>query len=133
MSDSWGNTPEGILTGHLGAFGDFDECIGIKATNLTVYNKMFPGISKSFEGRYCTSIILDHGSAMAALEGDTGIYIAEEGEEEVEHNVRVNRAVSVEEFLVSCLLQRLIVYSGKQAIEPRGLDSRIKLCTSILC
>jgi hypothetical protein len=43
--DAWGKQPtEGILTGHLNALGDFDECIGID--------------EEAFRGLYCTAYLV---------------------------------------------------------------------------
>jgi hypothetical protein len=48
--DSWGKIPEGILSGHLNTFGDWDECVGVRSPSV-------PG-KVSFRGSYCfTSLI----------------------------------------------------------------------------
>lgn len=96
VADAWGKLPEGILSGHVGAFGDFYECIEMEVSNLTLYNKKYPSVSKSFEGLYCTSYILDYATAMAAAGRPMG-------QESTAGNIGVRKAVSVEELIVSML------------------------------
>lgn len=64
MIDSWGKVPEGILSGHINALGDFDECINIQVTNLTVTED--DSLANTFKGRYCTSYIVDYNTSMEA-------------------------------------------------------------------
>lgn len=99
MIDAWGKIPEGILSGHLNAIGDFDECIEIDVKDLKILNKEYSSISTSFEGRYCTAYIADYNSSMTAagrLESST-----EEDAIKVLTGNGVKKAVSVEELLVS--------------------------------
>lgn len=69
MSDAWGKLPEGILTGHVNAIGDYHECVNIEVSDLTVHNKYFQdNISTKFEGQYCTSFIIEYNMAKGALQ-----------------------------------------------------------------
>lgn len=45
MIDAWGKIPEGILSGHVNSFGDFDECLGILSAVVEEESE--------FRGRYC--------------------------------------------------------------------------------
>lgn len=67
--DSWGKLPEGILSGHVNSYGDFDECVGVKVTDLEILNTVYPEFNENavdnFAGQYCTSYILDYTTAMS--------------------------------------------------------------------
>lgn len=47
MLDAWAKPPEGILSGHVNALGDFDECLAIRAP--TKENQLV----NQFQGKYC--------------------------------------------------------------------------------
>lgn len=64
MFDAWGKFPEGVLDGHINAFGDFDECLGIEVRNLQVLNTEYSSISRNFGARYCTTFAADYYTAM---------------------------------------------------------------------
>ena len=46
MIDSWGKIPEGILSGHVNSFGDWDECVNARANLNLIENS-------KFQGQYC--------------------------------------------------------------------------------
>ena len=53
--DSWGKFPEGILEGHVNAFGDYDECVKVDVSNLQflgIYDNSLK-YSTKFRGLYC--------------------------------------------------------------------------------
>ncbi|CAG7785872.1 unnamed protein product, partial [Allacma fusca] len=54
MIDSWGKPPEGILSGHVNAMGDFDECVGLRGHDPTKKSLNKP----QFSGLYCTTYIV---------------------------------------------------------------------------
>lgn len=108
MIDSWGKVPEGILSGHINALGDFDECINIQVKNLTVTYMEDNSIAKSFEGRYCTSYIVDYNTSMEAaglLQGSKkrnskiNVFMSD-GENEI-----FQESVSIEELLQTIFTQ----------------------------
>lgn len=45
--DAWAKPPEGILSGHVNALGDFDECLAIRAPAKG--NQLV----NQFQGKYC--------------------------------------------------------------------------------
>lgn len=51
MIDSWGKPPEGILSGHVNAMGDFDECVGLRGVSGEAE-------VPDFRGQYCTTYIV---------------------------------------------------------------------------
>lgn len=53
MVDAWGKIPEGILSGHVAAHGDFHQCVEVKVQS-----------DASFDGLYCSVYAADYGSAM---------------------------------------------------------------------
>lgn len=46
MLDAWAKLPEGILSGHVNALGDFDECLAVRAQASERFQA-------SFQGKYC--------------------------------------------------------------------------------
>jgi hypothetical protein len=57
--DAWGKPPEGLFTGHVNALGDFDECVDLLVRDVQLRNPT-PGLSNSFDGRYCQSYLLPY-------------------------------------------------------------------------
>ncbi|CAG7818380.1 unnamed protein product [Allacma fusca] len=51
MIDSWGKTPEGILSGHVNSLGAFDECVELRGALSNIK-------SSEFQGLYCTTYIV---------------------------------------------------------------------------
>lgn len=97
--DSWGKLPEGILSGHVNSFGDFDECVGVKIDDLQIRNEIYPELNdkaeKHFAGQYCTSYILDYESAMYNTPVPVGLL----SDVETRHEVQ-QETLSLLEFLV---------------------------------
>ena len=60
--DSWGKPPEGILSGHVNAMGDFDECVGLNGNSGEAE-------ASEFQGQYCTTYIVN--SAPSFNEGSS--------------------------------------------------------------
>lgn len=50
MVDSWGKPPEGVLSGHITALGDYDECVSVRGGGT--------GNLSHFRGKYCTNMLL---------------------------------------------------------------------------
>ncbi len=100
MIDSWGKVPEGILSGHVNSYGDFDECVGVKVTDLDIRNTVYPELNgeatKSFVGQYCTSYIVDYTTAMSMTPKPIDSRLNNKTEFEIQQET-----VSVKEFIVS--------------------------------
>lgn len=102
--DSWGKPPEGLLSGHVNAYGDFDECINIDVDRLEILNTVYPQASRNFEGRYCTVYMADYGTAMATTKKPIPVVprsLMGKGEQA---SIQPRKAYSLEEFLVQFLL-----------------------------
>lgn len=102
MIDSWGKFPEGILTGHVNAYGDFNECVEIEVSKVNRTTDMFMSASRNFEGRYCTTYMGDYATAKNSI----GL-VDEKASTQIESSRagRVARkAVSLEELQVRLLL-----------------------------
>lgn len=85
MLDSWGKIPEGILSGHVNALGDFQQCIGVKVTE-----------PHTFEGQYCNTYLVEYDKAMK--DAKTRINWTKSSGDIVQHNSKyetvANRVVS---------------------------------------
>ncbi|CAL8129603.1 unnamed protein product [Orchesella dallaii] len=109
MVDSWGKPPEGLLSGHVNAYGDFDECVNIKVADLQILNNFTnsENAPKSFEGRYCTMYIADYNTSMPTALKRPGTTLKEYMEEmgangstsDYLRDMEIKRAVSFEELL----------------------------------
>lgn len=76
MLDAWAKPPEGILSGHVNALGDFDECLAIRAPskqNNTI---------NQFQGKYCLVYTVPNANKSASSSAATKI---ENGERSVEN------------------------------------------------
>ncbi|OXA43963.1 Nose resistant to fluoxetine protein 6 [Folsomia candida] len=58
--DAWGKWPEGFLSGHVNALGDFDECVDL---NVGKYAPSNPQTPSSFAGRYCNTYLSPYTEA----------------------------------------------------------------------
>lgn len=97
MFDSWGKPPEGVLEGHVNAYGDFDECIDIDVDDLKILNPAYQPESKSFEGRYCTVYIADYATAGKPTMPRTSLL---RNDTRTLDDIEIRKAVSVQELLV---------------------------------
>lgn len=52
MLDAFSKIPEGILSGHISSYGDFDECLAVRAEGN------FNNETVKFKGQHCTSIVV---------------------------------------------------------------------------
>jgi len=50
--DSWSKFPEGVLSGHVNGYGDWDECVNIQSHS---------SISEPFVGEYCITFLVPSG------------------------------------------------------------------------
>lgn len=102
MIDAWGKIPEGILTGHVNSYGDFNECIDIKVSNLEYIEDALSG-AREFDGQYCTAYILTYGilSELATTKTPKrNMYGLEHRFNAGSGNQTIQEALSLEEFLV---------------------------------
>lgn len=53
MIDSWGKLPEGILSGHINTYGDWDECVNLEQEE------------SEFKGKYCWTYLIPTGLVIA--------------------------------------------------------------------
>lgn len=51
--DATGKVPEGVLSGHVNALGDFDECLAIRAPAKQVESS-----TGQFQGKYCLLYVM---------------------------------------------------------------------------
>ncbi|ODM97836.1 Nose resistant to fluoxetine protein 6 [Orchesella cincta] len=106
MVDSWGKPPEGMLSGHVNAYGDFDECVNIKVSDLEILNNVFK-TPPSFEGRYCSIYFADYNTSMRSalkpiktpINGYMTNHGINESIQEYMRDIGVNGAVSFEELM----------------------------------
>ncbi|CAG7675148.1 unnamed protein product, partial [Allacma fusca] len=67
MLDAWGKLPSGILSGNLGMFGDFYECVGIKGK----YESKIAGSEVQVKGKYCNTLVLPGPEIMKLIGSGT--------------------------------------------------------------
>lgn len=63
--DSWGKLPEGMLSGHVNSYGDYDECVGVEVDDDRGTSE--GGGNAKFSGQYCWTYIIP--GSLAAEEG----------------------------------------------------------------
>ena len=73
--DSWGKIPEGILHGHVNSMGDFDECVGLRASGVNFSDPFNEGqvYSRSFSGRYCSIALTPKPSTKDAAQSRSAV------------------------------------------------------------
>ncbi|XP_035714450.1 nose resistant to fluoxetine protein 6 [Folsomia candida] len=68
VMDAWGKWPEGFLSGHVNAMGDFDECVDL---NVGKYEASDPQTPTSFAGIYCNTYLAPYTDARFSKYWDT--------------------------------------------------------------
>lgn len=99
VADSWGKRPEGLLSGHVNAFGDYNGCINIHVNSLQTENSIYPNTSTAFNSRYCTVTMVDYKTSMYSSQATR--FVSGKKDKISTHKHITRRSVSLEKLTVS--------------------------------